>query len=204
MALAAHIKARCLEFHTAFEHALTLSDKSSDPGVTVSPLSQWYASHEDLIGFHCKYLLKCPKCFPPPKPQAGYYFLTFTRDPKKCTVEEWKKGMARTLKHKSLGKGKYAYEHEDTNIHCHVYAQCEQTPSPAKFESFTKRYGLIHCSKKIHVDNGIEAYIGKENEVFSYDNVTSQVQPNQPWHSPEPNEPSSASSAASAPSSDEE
>lgn len=199
MALAAHIKTRLVEFHTQFDHAQTLRTEGVPELDVPSPLSQWFELHQDLILFHCKYLLRCPKCFPPPKPQAGYYFLTFTRDPKKCTVEEWKKGMARTLKHKSLGKGKYAYEHEDTNIHCHVYAQCEQTPSPAKFESFTKRYGLIHCSKKINVDNGIEAYIGKENEVFSYDNVTPAVHPNQSCHSSEPtvSEPPSASDTAS-------
>lgn len=120
--------------------------------------------HEELKHF-------CPICNPKPQ-KTRSYLVTFTHDPVKCTKEQWRAGLAKQLTRATLPKGQWAIEHPDTNIHCHVFVpNTTKTICHTNFNSFKSKYGNVDV-RTVNQDNGVEAYIGKESEIKSFDNTT--------------------------------
>lgn len=145
---------------------------------------KWAYQNMDIMDKHATQWTKCPECLKQIgqiKPgNAREYLVTFTRNPNsKYTVEQWRQAVLKQLKRHVFIKGDYAFEHEDTNIHCHAYVTSKGIHK-TNFESFAHNYGHVDI-KTVKQDNGIHAYIGKENEIKSFVNVsypTSQTQPN--------------------------
>jgi len=203
-------KKRLIRYHEVhLAHVATLSFTSLKPGFELSPASQYFESIQSEVDFHTRHFEKCPICWANCPQTKGdnerKYLVTFTRNPNtKYTLAQWRAAVHKQIKRDIFLKGHYAFEHEDTNIHCHVLA-LSTGMAKSNFAPFIRKFGNIDL-RSVGKDNGIMEYIGKENEIVSFDNVTSPSSSNTTWSSvPEHPEQSSASSAASAPpSSDEE
>jgi len=117
---------------------------------------------------------------PPPPPPKVYkpvrYLLTFTVDPKNnidflkfqwWCMKEAEKAIFLTVK--------MAYEHVNTNMHCHMDALCKKPISfgpKGNFASYERNVGIILHRGPIKKDNGIQTYLDKEaEEILSIDNT---------------------------------
>lgn len=100
-----------------------------------------------------------------PRQKSLIYFITFTSN-NKVSVEAFKYGIVKQLEREIFSKVKYSFEHEDTNIHCHAYVTATHTINKDNFKSTIRKYGNMDI-KHIKVDNGIEEYMSKENEVIT-------------------------------------
>lgn len=94
------------------------------------------------------------------------YLVTFTYDPKKGnTPEQFKTAVVKQL-NRAWDNVKYAFEHEDTNIHCHAIIEYAKTGiNKTNFDSHIRKYGNVDV-RLISRDNGLEEYISKENPII--------------------------------------
>jgi hypothetical protein len=91
-------------------------------------------------------------------------FITFTHNPEECSNEDFKFWIERKFKSKELDKGKvkelfYVFEHEQTNIHCHVYLEGTIRPEWSKT---TKGNVKIENARKN--EEIVKRYFSKENK----------------------------------------
>lgn len=90
------------------------------------------------------------------------YLLTFTFNPNtQYTKEEFKSAVIKQLQRKVIAEGSYAFEHEDSNIHCHALVTSTHPLTKSNFNSHIRKFGHMDI-KSITEDNGILDYITKE------------------------------------------
>lgn len=95
------------------------------------------------------------------------YLITFTYNPNSgYTKESFKQAVIKQLNRKTIEEAHYAFEHEETNIHCHALVTSTHPLSKANFHSHSRKYGNIDL-KSVQNDNGIIDYISKETSIFS-------------------------------------
>lgn len=103
-------------------------------------------------------------------PKLNPYLVTFTHNPNsKHSKEQFKKAVIKQLSRKIFSEGKYAFEHEDTNIHCHALVMPTHGLTQTNFTMFTREHGYIKLDK-VTKDNGIEEYISKESTPIVFQN----------------------------------
>lgn len=99
---------------------------------------------------------------------SNRYLITFTSN-NSVGLDLWKQAVEAQLSRKIFAGGKYAYEHEETNVHCHAFVNATHTLNKSNFKMFERKYGYIDL-KHVHNDNGIDDYISKEGEVREFKN----------------------------------
>ena len=91
------------------------------------------------------------------------YFITFTYNPSSGkTKEEFKSATLKQLSRKIFTSVTYAFEHEDSNIHCHAIAVSTHHLSQSNFTSHIRKFGHVDI-KHVTTDNGLLDYISKES-----------------------------------------
>lgn len=91
------------------------------------------------------------------------YFVTFTMDPKFSNKELFKKKMLKKFDSSEVKKCTrfwYVFEHEDSNIHCHVYLCPSVRASWFQFSE-----GSVNKQKAKGSLHQIETYMSKEGEL---------------------------------------
>lgn len=136
-----------------------------------------YLQHrEELIDLHQRinsWMLTHPKTDFRKTDGNRHYLVTFTyatKDPKDPTKlnpyskEQFRQGIAKTIEQRTTWCDyAYAFEHEETNIHCHAILATEYTLNHTNFKSQAAKYGTVHCVI-INTDNGVAEYIKKESK----------------------------------------
>lgn len=93
------------------------------------------------------------------------YLVTFTFDPKKDnTKEQFKAGVLKQLS-RAWDHVQYAFEHEDSNIHCHSVITTTHRITAKNFDSHQRKYGHVDV-RLVKIDNGLAEYISKESPVI--------------------------------------
>ena len=90
------------------------------------------------------------------------FLVTFTKSPN-IEFKDWLVALSKQLRKKFVISYKAGVEHLDTNPHCHVLMECTEKISKRKFSIFPC---FVDC-RRVHVDNGVEDYIGKESPVLN-------------------------------------
>lgn len=130
-------------------------------------------SDDELLGFKLWYeseqLPKDLEIFKARKRTNYFYFLTFTWN---NSVDKtlFKQAVEKQLTRSIILTGRYSFEHEDTNIHCHAYVQTNHRLSKANFASHSRKYGFVDI-KRVTKDNGVNSYMSKENETKEIKNI---------------------------------
>lgn len=136
----------------------------------------------------------CKRCQTGPKePRVYRYLITFTLDPAKTAPPSFEGIIQSQLDRKPMATAIYAIEHVETNMHAHAYVTSTRGYTPQDFDSYRKRYGFVDV-KLVKSDNGVAAYLGKENQVYeknlSFEGITTWVKAKPTNPSPaDPNDP---------------
>lgn len=93
--------------------------------------------------------------------QKNKYFITFTHN-NNTPKDDFKKAVEKQLERKIFTHVEYAFEHEETNIHCHAIVESKFTLNSLNFKSHSTKHGYVQI-KIIKHDNGLQDYINKEN-----------------------------------------
>jgi len=116
---------------------------------------------------------RCKKCIYPKKEYviSPSYLVTFTTDPRKKYHNDltlFQSEVEAQLKRKNIAEAMYSIEHIESNMHAHCFIKTlgRAMNDPQKDWKFMhNKVGMVkvdHVSK----NNGVEAYMAKENPIF--------------------------------------
>lgn len=154
------------------EYSAIYADPDSTPSSRIELAAPLLPRLYESLLRYVQHSSKCTKCTPNLRLQtlSKRYLLTFTTRPDaRDSIDAFQKAVEHQLSRAAFLSASYSIEHPETNLHAHAIVHSNRYLQGNKdFAVFTKHYGHVDV-KAIRIDNGVEAYIGKESPIFDRD-----------------------------------